>query len=108
MKFREAAPGEPALRPRLPMRLALWLLDQPRLGQTLSVKRIAGHMLKTPARQGVVQAQARLGQLLCSDCENLRDRRIGMQLLRQAARAGDRHASELATRLERNGSCRDA
>ncbi len=108
MKFREAASGEPAaLRPKLPLRVALWLLDQPRIGQTMSVKRIAGHLLKTPARQGVVQAQARLGQLLCSDCDNQRDRRIGMQLLRQAARAGDRQASELALRLERKGSCRD-
>ena len=42
-----------------------------------------------PARQGVVLAQSRLGQLLCRDCGNSRDRRIGLDLLRQAARAGD-------------------
>lgn len=39
--------------------------------------------------RGVVQAQTRLGQLLCRDCGNPRDRRIGFELLRQAARAGD-------------------
>lgn len=103
MKSREVVTGEPVvMRPKLPLRVALWLLDQPRIGQAMSVKRFAGHLLKTPARQGVVQAQARLGQLLCSDCDNPRDRRIGMQLLRQAARAGDRQASELATRFEQN------
>jgi len=81
-----------AVRPRLPLRLAFWLLDRPRLGQTASVKRFAGRLLKRPARQGVVAAQSRLGLLLCRDCGNTRDRRIGLQLLRQAARAGDRRA----------------
>lgn len=74
------------------MRFALWLLDSPRLGHAPSVKRIAGNLLKQPARKGYVQAQSRLGQLLCRDCGNTRDRRIGFELLRQAARAGDRRA----------------
>ncbi|KIQ06103.1 hypothetical protein RU08_02010 [Pseudomonas fulva] len=65
------------------------MLDSPRLGHAPSVKRIAGRLLKQPARQGVVQAQSRLGQMLCRDCDNTRDRRIGVELLRQAARAGD-------------------
>jgi len=78
--------------PRLPMRVALWLLDSPRFGQAPSVKRFAGQLLKQPARQGVVLAQSRLGQLLCRDCGNTRDRRIGLELLRQAARSGDRRA----------------
>jgi len=66
--------------------MALWLLDSQRLGQTKSVKRIAGRMLKQPAREGVVEAQSRLGRLLC---DSRRYRRIGFELLRQAARAGD-------------------
>lgn len=74
------------------MRMALWLLDNERLGQARSVKRIAGRMLKQPAMQGVVEAQSRLGRLLCHDCDSQRDRRIGFELLRQAARAGDRQA----------------
>ncbi len=74
------------------MRMALWLLDSQRLGQTKSVKRIAGRMLKQPALEGVVEAQSRLGRLLCHDCDSQRDRRIGFELLRQAARAGDRQA----------------
>jgi TPR repeat protein len=74
------------------MRVALWLLDNQRLGQTRSAKRIAGRMLKQPALQGVVEAQSRLGRLLCHDCDSQRDRRIGFELLRQAARAGDRLA----------------
>ena len=74
------------------MRVAIWLLDNPRLGEAPSVKRFAGHLLKQPARQGVVLAQSRLGQLLCRDCGNTRDRRMGVELLRQAARAGDRRA----------------
>ncbi|WP_172145637.1 MULTISPECIES: tetratricopeptide repeat protein [Pseudomonas] len=74
------------------MRVALWLLDSPRFGHTPSVKRFAGQLLKQPARQGVVLAQSRLGQLLCRDCGNTRDRRIGVELLRQAARSGDRCA----------------
>jgi len=86
---------------RLPMRVALWLLDSPRLGQTPSVKRIAGNLLKQPARKGCVQAQSRLGQLLCRDCGNTRDRRIGYELLRQAARAGDRGAQLELERLSR-------
>lgn len=77
------------VRAQVPVRVAAWLLDSPRLGHTDSVKRIAGRLLKQPARQGVVQAQSRLGQMLCRDCGNTRDRRIGVELLRQAARAGD-------------------
>ncbi|BCD84191.1 hypothetical protein PSm6_05980 [Pseudomonas solani] len=76
----------------MPLRMALWLLDNPRLGQAASVKRLAGKLLKQPARQGVVAAQSRLGQMLCRDCGNTRDRRIGFDMLRQAARAGDRRA----------------
>ncbi|MBA1274387.1 tetratricopeptide repeat protein [Stutzerimonas azotifigens] len=72
--------------------MAMWLLDSQRLGQTDSVKRIAGRLLKQPAREGVVEAQSRLGRLLCRDCDSKRDRRIGFELLRQAARAGDRQA----------------
>ena len=83
------------------MRVALWLLDSPRLGQTPSVKRIAGNLLKQPARKGCVQAQSRLGQLLCRDCGNTRDRRIGYELLRQAVRAGDRSAQLELERLSR-------
>lgn len=74
---------------RLPVRLAFWLLDRPHLGHRDSIKHFAGRLLKQPARQGVVAAQSRLGQLLCRDCGNARDRRIGLELLRQAARAGD-------------------
>jgi TPR repeat protein len=37
----------------------------------------------------VVAAQSRLGRLLCRDCRTPRDRRFGLELLRQAARAGD-------------------
>ncbi|TBU83446.1 hypothetical protein DNK06_03195 [Pseudomonas daroniae] len=77
------------VRAQVPVRVAAWLLDSPRLGHAPSVKRIAGRLLKQPARQGVVQAQSRLGQMLCRDCGNTRDRRIGVELLRQAARAGD-------------------
>lgn len=77
---------------RLPMRMALWLLDNQRLGQTRSAKRIAGRILKQPALQGVVEAQSRLGRLLCHECDSQRDRRIGFELLRQAARAGDSQA----------------
>jgi len=39
-----------------------------------------------------VAAQSRLGQLMCGECGNARDRRIGQDLLRQAARAGDLRA----------------
>lgn len=76
-------------RTNVPIRVATWLLDNPRLGHSPSVKRFAGRLLKQPARQGVVQAQSRLGQMLCRDCGNTRDRRIGVEMLRQAARAGD-------------------
>jgi len=81
-----------AVRSPLPVRVALWLLDRPRLGHAASIKHFAGRLLKLPARQGVVEAQSRLGQLLCRDCGNTRDRRVGLDLLRQAARAGDRRA----------------
>lgn len=77
---------------RFKMKVALWLLDSPHLGDKPSIKHFAGRLLKQPARQGVVAAQSRLGQMLCQDCGNARDRRIGHELLRQAARAGDRHA----------------
>src|SRR5690606_22246606 len=75
--------------PRFSLRVALWLLDSPRLGSKPSIKHFAGRLLKQPARQGVVVAQSRLGKMLCHDCGNARDRRIGHELLRQAARAGD-------------------
>src|SRR3990167_6020504 len=78
--------------PRLPTRVALWLLDSPRLGNAPSVKRFAGRLLKQPALQGVVQAQSRLGQLLCRDCGSPRDRRMGFEFRRQAARRGDLRA----------------
>ncbi len=78
----------------LPLRLAGWLLDSPGLGQASSIKRLAGNLLKQPARRGVVEAQSRLGLLLCRDCGNARDRRIGQSLLQQAARAGDQRALE--------------
>jgi TPR repeat protein len=87
-----ASQPQPAPHVRLPLRLALWLLDRPRLGHHSSIKHIAGRLLKQPARQGVVIAQSRLGQLLCRDCGNARDRRIGLELLRQAARSGDLRA----------------
>lgn len=91
MKFRVSAESISSQQ-TLPTRVALWLLDSPRLGQAQSVKRIAGKLLKQPAREGVVVAQSRLGQMLCRDCGNQRDRRIGLDMLRQAARAGDRRA----------------
>ncbi|MNF17088.1 hypothetical protein D3C80_2204040 [compost metagenome] len=47
----------------------------------------------------MVVAQRRLGQMLCHDCSNSRDRRIGHELLRQAARAGDRRAQLEYARL---------
>ncbi|MGE8187702.1 sel1 repeat family protein [Pseudomonas sp. NPDC086278] len=77
---------------RFSMRVAEWLLDSPRLGDNPNVKHLAGRLLKQPAREGVVAAQSRLGQLMCRECGNARDRRIGQDLLRQAARAGDRRA----------------
>ena len=84
--------GSNSERSQLSLRVALWLLDNPRLNQKTSVKHFAGRLLKQPARRGVVVAQSRLGQMLCRDCGNTRDRRIGHELLRQAARAGDRSA----------------
>lgn len=98
MKFRgkplptSAAPSSAAPAKRFSLKVALWLLDNPRLGDKPQVKHLAGRLLKQPARQGVVVAQSRLGQMLCRDCGNSRDRRIGHELLRQAARAGDRRA----------------
>ncbi len=76
----------------LPLRVAVWLLESPRLGRAPSVKRFARRLLKQPALHGVVSAQSRLGRLLCCDCGNPRDRRIGVEMLRQAARAGDQAA----------------
>ncbi|MGY2222902.1 sel1 repeat family protein [Pseudomonas gingeri] len=95
MKFRSSSPTlsssntistEPK---RFSLRIALWLLDSPSLGHNPSVKHFAGRLLKQPAREGVVLAQRRLGQLMCRDCGSARDQRIGHELLRQAARAGD-------------------
>ncbi|WPN48889.1 MULTISPECIES: hypothetical protein [unclassified Pseudomonas] len=100
MKFRStsdstssAPPSGPPTK-RFSMRVAEWLLDSPRLGENTNVKHIAGRLLKQPAREGVVAAQSRLGQLMCRECGNARDRRIGQDLLRQAARAGDRRAQQ--------------
>jgi TPR repeat protein len=87
-----SSPSAAVPRSGLPLRLAGWLLDSPLLGQTTSAKQLAGNLLKQPARQGVVEAQRRLGLLLCHDCGNARDRRIGQALLQQAARAGDERA----------------
>ncbi|WP_124335350.1 sel1 repeat family protein [Pseudomonas chlororaphis] len=98
MKFRSVSPSvtpasssvtEPK---RFSLRVAMWLLDSPRLGDNRNIKHFAGRLLKQPAREGVVAAQSRLGQLMCRECGNARDRRIGHDLLRQAARAGDRRA----------------
>ncbi|HDS0920964.1 TPA: sel1 repeat family protein [Pseudomonas putida] len=87
---------------RFSLKVALWLLDNPHLGDKPQVKHLAGRLLKQPARQGVVVAQSRLGQMLCRDCGNARDRRIGHELLRQAARAGDRRAQLEYARLCQN------
>jgi TPR repeat protein len=84
---------------RFSLKVALWLLDSPRLGDKPQVKHLAGRLLKQPARQGVVEAQSRLGQMLCRECGNARDRRIGHDLLRQAARAGDHRAQLEYARL---------
>ncbi len=84
---------------RLSLKVALWLLDSPRLGDKPTVKHFAGRLLKQPARQGVVVAQSRLGRLLCHDCGGARDRRIGHELLRQAARAGDLQAQDAYAQL---------
>ncbi|RJG10027.1 sel1 repeat family protein [Pseudomonas cavernicola] len=77
-----------SVRPRLPLRPAFQVVGQ--LGHVASVKCFAVRLLKLPARQSVVVAQSRLGQLLCRDCGNTRGRRIGLELLHQAARAGGR------------------
>lgn len=105
MKFRGKSLASPAVASPAPspkrfsLKVALWLLDSPRLGDKQQVKHIAGHLLKQPAREGVVVAQSRLGQMLCRECGNARDRRIGHELLRQAARAGDRRAQLEYARL---------
>ena len=85
---------------RFSLRVAIWLLDNPRLGANPSVKHVAGHLLKQPARQGVVLAQSRLGQLMCRDCGSARDQRIGQALLRHAARAGDQSAQQELNKIE--------
>ncbi|MHC8321543.1 sel1 repeat family protein [Pseudomonas sp. GB2N2] len=100
MKFRSVPVSvtstSPSVTPpkRFSMRVAEWLLDSPRLREITNVKHFAGRLLKQPAREGVVAAQSRLGQLMCRECGNARDRRIGQDLLRQAARAGDRRAQQ--------------
>ncbi|MBT2341790.1 MULTISPECIES: sel1 repeat family protein [Pseudomonas] len=100
MKFRSVSTPVTSTPPRvttpkcMSMRVAEWLLDSPRLGSNASVKHLAGRLLKQPAREGVVAAQSRLGQLMCRECGNARDRRIGHDLLRQAARAGDHRARQ--------------
>ncbi|ORL48948.1 hypothetical protein B7H18_24755 [Pseudomonas putida] len=103
MKFRGKHLASPAASTppseRFSLKVALWLLDSPRLCDKPQVKHLAGRLLKQPARQGVVVAQSRLGQMLCRDCGNARDRRIGHELLRQAARAGDRRAQLEYARL---------
>ena len=97
----DASPALPSPK-RFSLKVALWLLDSPRLGDKPQVKHFAGRLLKQPAREGVVVAQSRLGQMLCRDCGNPRDRRIGHELLRQAARAGDRRAQLELRRLPRD------
>ncbi|MFO2464798.1 sel1 repeat family protein [Pseudomonas sp. 15FMM2] len=98
MKFRSVSPSvtdSPAsvtASKRFSLKVALWLLDNPRIGDNPNIKHFAGRLLKQPAREGVVAAQSRLGQLMCRECGNARDLRIGHDLLRQAARAGDRRA----------------
>ncbi|MFL9850227.1 hypothetical protein SAMN04489802_1717 [Pseudomonas chlororaphis] len=98
MKFRSVSPSVTSVSSsvtepkRFSLRVAMWLLDSPRLGDNRNIKHFAGRLLKQPAREGVVAAQSRLGQLMCRECGNARDRRIGHDLLRQAARAGDRRA----------------
>lgn len=106
MKFRgkhlsspaASTPAPPAKR--FSLKVALWLLDSPRLGHSTNIKHFAGRLLKQPARDGVVAAQSRLGQLMCRECDNARDRRIGHELLRLAARAGDRRAQRELGQVE--------
>lgn len=100
MKFQ--SPDAPPAPKRFSLKVALWLLDNPRLGDNANVKHLAGRLLKQPARRGVVEAQTRLGQLLCRDCGTARDRRIGQEMLRQAARAGDDQARQLLEQLPRS------
>jgi TPR repeat protein len=92
----------PAAPKRFTLKVALWLLDSPRLGHKANVKHLAGRLLKQPAREGVVVAQSRLGQLMCRDCGSSRDQRIGHELLRQAARAGDPGAQTALSHLQRD------
>ncbi|QZP29999.1 MULTISPECIES: sel1 repeat family protein [unclassified Pseudomonas] len=100
MKFRSVSVSATSTPPRVTppkrfsMRVAEWLLDSPRLGENANIKHLAGRLLKQPAREGVVAAQSRLGQLMCRECGNARDRRIGQDLLHKAARAGDRRAQQ--------------
>ncbi|QAX84168.1 hypothetical protein C2E19_09955 [Pseudomonas sp. DTU12.3] len=100
MKFRSVSDSVTPEFPRVTspkrfsVRVAEWLLDSPRLVDSLNAKHLAGRLLKQPAREGVVIAQSRLGQLMCRECGNARDRRIGHDLLRQAARAGDLRAQQ--------------
>jgi hypothetical protein len=88
MKFRSVSPSVTSTPPtvtapkRFSLKVALWLLDSPRLGHSTNVKHFAGRLLKQPARDGVVVAQSRLGQLMCRECGSARDRRIGHDLLR--------------------------
>ena len=106
MKFRSVSPSvtdtpQTVTAPkRFSLKVALWLLDSPRLGQSTNIKHRAGRLLKQPAREGVVAAQSRLGQLMCRECGNARDRRIGHDLLRSAARAGDRRAQRELGQVE--------
>ncbi|AJO79998.1 MULTISPECIES: hypothetical protein [Pseudomonas] len=106
MKFRSVSPSVTSSpssvteSKRFSLRVAMWLLDSPRLGDNRNVKHFAGRLLKQPAREGVVAAQSRLGQLMCRECGNARDRRIGHDLLRQAARAGDRQAQRELGQIE--------
>ncbi|TRX73191.1 SEL1-like repeat protein [Pseudomonas mangiferae] len=85
--------------PPLPLRVALWLLDESPLGRTDGGKRLAGRLLRLPAQRGVVQAQSRLGRLLCHDAADLCARRRGQEWLRQAARAGDPQARQALDQL---------
>ena len=91
MKFLIAHPSAPRT---FSLRLAGWLLDNPHLNGAAVTQRLAGQLLKQPARRGVVEAQSRLGLLLCKHCGSNRDRRIGQEFLRQAARAGDPRAQQ--------------
>ncbi|MEN5310647.1 MULTISPECIES: sel1 repeat family protein [Pseudomonas] len=106
MKFRSVSDPVTSEHPRVTspkrfsVRVAEWLLDSPRLGDSRNAKHLAGRLLKQPAREGVVAAQSRLGQLMCRECGNARDRRIGHDLLRMAARAGDRRAQQELGLLE--------